>query len=352
MKKAAKKFFVDTGLGFKLAVFYLLAVLFLALAAPVLPLKFSANELQTGSVLLPPAFLNEQAAQQGHWLGADSMGRDVLANLIYGFRTGFQVAVPVIIIAFAIGILLGSIGAYFGNRNLTINRAAAFCAPFCLFLVCYYGFYLGFFSFGGIGRFGQGVVLLAALLVLTKVSDLLLKRISFFRKRVFVPADDLVLKTTEVLTSVPRLILVLSLAAVSAPGIGNILLLLSLTYWSGPARLVRGEVLRIKELPYTEAARVSGVPVFRLLLRHILPNAAGPLIVAFAFGLGNLLALEATLSFLGIGLPPETPSWGRMLAEARLNPDAWWLIFFPVLCLCLTILAVQAVGNGIRQKFI
>ncbi|KAA9325033.1 ABC transporter permease [Adhaeribacter soli] len=352
MKKAAKKLFSETGPGFKLAVFYLLAVLFLALAAPVLPLKFGANELQTSSVLLPPAFWDEEAARQGHWFGTDSMGRDVLANLIFGFRTGFQVAIPVISIAFLIGILLGSIGAYFGNRKLTISRGAIFALSVCLFLWYYYGLYLGASVFGEIKWFWFVLALLAALVVSGIGFKWLLKRLPFFRKQVFVPADELVLKTTEVLTSVPRLILVLSLAAVSSPGIGNILLLLSLTYWSGPARLVRGEVLRIKELSYTEAARVSGVPVFRLLFRHILPNAAGPLITAFAFGLGNLLALEATLSFLGIGLPPETPSWGRMLAEARLNPDAWWLLFFPVLCLCLTILAVQAIGNGIRQKFI
>jgi len=348
MKKAANKLFSKTGLGFKLAVLYLLVVLFLALAAPFLPLRFSANELQTGSILLSPAFLEQEAARQGHWLGTDSMGRDVLANLIYGFRTGFQVAVPVIFLAFVIGILLGSLGAYFGNRKLTVSRAALVFVPVCLFLGYYYGLYLGV----AVKSFWFVLAPLAALVVSGIAFKWLLKRIPFFRKRVFVPADELVLKTTEVLTSVPRLILVLSLAAISSPGIGNILLLLSLTYWSGPARLVRGAVLRIKELPYTESARVSGVPVFRLLFRHILPNAAGPLITAFAFGLGNLLALEATLSFLGIGLPPETPSWGRMLAEARLNPEAWWLILFPVLCLCMTILAVQAVGNCIRQKFV
>ena len=134
-----------------------------------------------------------------------------------------------------------------------------------------------------------------------------------------------------------------------APGIGSIFLLLSLTYWAGPARLVRAEVLKIKQLPYIEAAQVSGLPNSRILLKYILPNATAPLWVVFSFGLSSLLGLEATLSFLGIGLPPEIPSWGRMLASARLNPEAWWLVFFPALLLCLTMLAIQTCGNFLQK---
>lgn len=342
----------------KLAGFYLFFVLFLAAAAPFLPLEFTPNELHLEAVLLPPAFLDEGAFLAGHWLGTDNLGRDVLANLVYGFRTGFLVAIPVILIAFTVGIFLGSMAAYFGNRSVKVSRAAALVAPVCFFAVFFYGFYIRQFNFATVGLKANiflSAVLVALMLVavgLVKIMAWFLKKIPALRRPLFVPIDELVLKATEVLTSVPRLVLVLSLAAISAPGIGNILLLLSLTYWSGPARLVRGEVLRIKVLPFTEAARMSGVPDFRILFRHVLPNAAGPLITAFAFGVGSLLALEATLSFLGIGLPPETPSWGRMLAEARLNPDAWWLIFFPVLSLCLTILAVQVIGNSIRKRFL
>ena len=193
-------------------------------------------------------------------------------------------------------------------------------------------------------------VFFAGLFLLLVFLKKLLKTIGFLQKKVPVPVDELVLKIMEVLSAVPRLVLILAFSALAEPGVGNVFLLLSLTYWAGPARLIRAEVLKIKQLPYIEAAKVSGLSDLQILFRHILPNAATPIWVAFSFGLSSLLGLEAALSFLGIGLPPEMPSWGRMLAGARLNPEAWWLIIFPALALCLTILAIQTVGNYFQQR--
>ena len=351
--KVQERFFMPAAL-------FLLLSFVLAVFLPWLPLA-NPNTLDTANVLLPPAFLDHQAAATNHWLGTDSLGRDVLANLLFGFRTAYQVAVPVMAAALAIGGFLGSAAGYCGNKTLKISYASGLGGLMSWLPLYFYGFYsrqfwyIEKFAAGPAGAFSAlsaGFLWVVGAILLAFILRWLFRFFPFFRYRFFIPLDTLVLKTIEVLTSVPRLVLVLSLAAISLPGIGNILLLLTLTYWSGPARLIRAEVLRIKQLPFIEAARVSGISTLSLIGRHILPNAASPVITAFCFGLGNLLALEATLSFLGIGLLPETPSWGRMLNEARMVSDAWWLLVFPVLFLCLTILAVQAVGNGLRKKFI
>ncbi|MBK0403333.1 ABC transporter permease [Adhaeribacter sp. BT258] len=330
---------------FKLAAVYLLVLLVCMLFAPFLSAGFHPNFLDLSQTYQAPFFF------QAHWLGTDQLGRDVWANLLYGCRTAFLVAVPVMLLALVAGTGLGMAAAWFGNKLLHFRRAAAVSLGLWLFAVWFYGFYRADFSSeldqnaAGLLRVGWLAVLSAVAIVLNR----LLKTLPFLAKKVPLPLDELLLKTMEVLASVPRLILVLSFAALLSPGIGNVVLLLLLTYWIGPARLARAETLKMKQLPYIEAAQASGLPVWRILSRHVLPNAAAPLVTAFCFGLSGLLGLEATLSFLGIGLPPETPSLGRMLAGARLNTDAWWLVLFPALLLCLTILAIQTIGQAFRK---
>ena len=166
-----------------------------------------------------------------------------------------------------------------------------------------------------------------------------------FTKQLTLPVDQIVLKIIEILGAVPRLLLVMCLTAFAQPSVLNLIILSTLTYWTGIARLIRGELLQVKELPFIEAATVAGLPDYRILLRHALPNTLSPVIVAFAFGLGSLMSLEATLSFLGIGIPPEVPSWGRMIKGIRQNDSAWWLLVFPAFTLCCTILSVQTIAQ-------
>jgi peptide/nickel transport system permease protein len=149
---------------------------------------------------------------------------------------------------------------------------------------------------------------------------------------------------------VPRLLLVLCLASFVPPSLGGVVALCAFTYWPGLARLVRGEMIRLKGLPFMEAATALGFPHRQIILRHALPNALSPVIVAICFGISNLMALESTLAFLGIGIPPDVPSWGRAITGIRLDFSAWWLVFFPGLVLCLTVLAVQAAGAFLIRK--
>jgi len=126
-----------------------------------------------------------------------------------------------------------------------------------------------------------------------------------------------------------------------------VMLVIGLTGWATVARLVRGEVLRVLGLPFVEAARSLGASHTRILLRHVLPNSLGPVVVAATFGMASAILIESGLSFLGFG--PNAPSWGRLLANAQVNRTAWWLTLFPGLAIFVTVLAYNFVAEGLQD---
>jgi len=129
-----------------------------------------------------------------------------------------------------------------------------------------------------------------------------------------------------------------------------IMAVIGLTTWTGVARLVRGEFLRLSGLPFTLAAQAIGAGDLRVIIRHILPNALGPILVVGTFGVASAILLESSLSFLGFGMQAPTPSWGDILNESRLYIDfAWWLAFFPGLAILVTIMSYNFVGEGLRD---
>jgi len=129
-----------------------------------------------------------------------------------------------------------------------------------------------------------------------------------------------------------------------------IMAVIGLTSWTGVARLVRGEFLRLSAQPFTLAARAIGASDFRIISRHLLPNSLGPVMVAGTFGVASAILLESSLSFLGFGMQAPTPSWGDILSDARRYIDfAWWLAFFPGLAILITIMSYNFVGEGLRD---
>ncbi|MBI1955407.1 MAG: ABC transporter permease [Acidobacteria bacterium] len=152
------------------------------------------------------------------------------------------------------------------------------------------------------------------------------------------------------LLAFPGVLLALALVAFLGPGIGKLILALSIGGWIGYARLVRGEILKVKELDYVQAARALGTPTWRLLAVHIWPNITAPVIVQAAIGLAGVILSEATLSFLGLGVPPPAPSWGGMLSDGRNHIfDAPHLIVFPALSVMLAVLAFNFLGDALRD---
>jgi len=163
--------------------------------------------------------------------------------------------------------------------------------------------------------------------------------------------DTLLMRFVDMVLSFPRLVLLIAvIAMLESPSIFLIIAVLGLTLWPSSARIVRGEVLALREREFVEAARALGFSGARILGRHVLPNALAPVIVAATLGIGNTIVLEAGLSFLGIGVQPPTPSWGNMVADGRTRLlEAWWISTFPGFAIVLVVLAFNLVGDGLRD---
>ncbi len=162
--------------------------------------------------------------------------------------------------------------------------------------------------------------------------------------------DTVVMRVVDVVISFPRLVLLITIIAVFEPSIFLIIAVLGLTLWPGTARIVRGEVLSLREREFIEAARSLGYSRRRIILRHLIPNTLGPVIVAATLGIGDTIVLEAGLSFLGLGVQPPTPSWGTMVAHGRSDLlGAWWISTFAGLAIVLTVLSFNLVGDGLRD---
>jgi peptide/nickel transport system permease protein len=162
--------------------------------------------------------------------------------------------------------------------------------------------------------------------------------------------DAVIMRSIDLILAFPRLVLLILIVALTRPSIPLIILVLGLTHWPGTARLVRGEVLSLREREYIDAARALGFGRARIIFRHLIPNVLAPVIVAATLGIGDTIVAEAGLSFLGLGVQPPTPSWGNMVADGRQNLiGAWWITAFPGLAIVLTVMAFNLVGDGLRD---
>jgi len=163
--------------------------------------------------------------------------------------------------------------------------------------------------------------------------------------------DNFLMRLTDVFFAFPSLLLAIAiLAAIEKPGLWNIFIALGVTGWTPIARIVRGQVLAVKEQEFIQAARAQGAGDLRIVLSHILPNSVAPIIVVGTLGVaGNILG-EAGLSFLGLGIQPPAPSWGNMLSDGRSAIDtSWWVSLLPGLCIVLTVLGFNLLGDGLRD---
>jgi len=164
--------------------------------------------------------------------------------------------------------------------------------------------------------------------------------------------DSLVMRLADVFLSFPSLIIIITLASVLGPSIYNVMLAIGLLGWPPIARLLRGELLSLREREFVLGARASGCGGARLVFRHLLPNAMAPVIVAATFGIAYAILIEAGLSFLGLGVQPPTPSWGNMLTDAQsltVLESMPWLWLPPGIMIALAVLSINFIGDGLRD---
>jgi peptide/nickel transport system permease protein len=162
--------------------------------------------------------------------------------------------------------------------------------------------------------------------------------------------DSPLMRCMDALMAFPAIILAIGISAALGPQAASVIVALGVAYVPRTARIVRAAVLVIREAEYIEAARVAGAGSLRIIARHLLPNCMGPLVVQLTFVFAYAILAEATLSFLGIGPPPPTPSWGNIIAEGRdYSVEAWWVMLFPGLAISLAALSMNLLGDGLRD---
>ena len=162
--------------------------------------------------------------------------------------------------------------------------------------------------------------------------------------------DQLLMRLVDIMLCFPTFFLILAVIAMLEPSIWYIMIVIGLTGWMGVARLVRAEVLSLRERDFILAARAIGASNSRIIFRHILPNALSPVMVAATLGVAGAILTESALSFLGIGVQPPTPSWGNMLTAGKDYLEfAWWLSLFPGVAILVTVIAYNLVGEGLRD---
>lgn len=164
--------------------------------------------------------------------------------------------------------------------------------------------------------------------------------------------DMIIMRLTDIMMVFPGLVLIIAVVSVVGPSILNVMAVLGVLGWTGTTRLLRGQILSVRELDYVLAARATGVPDRRIMWAHVLPNAIAPLLVAATFGVAGAILTEAGLSYLGLGVLPPTPSWGSMLNAANsitVLERNWWVWIPPGVAVLLTVMAINFAGDGLRD---
>jgi len=164
--------------------------------------------------------------------------------------------------------------------------------------------------------------------------------------------DRIIMRITDAWLTLPTLIFAILLSTIAGPSIKNVIIILAVVFWSRYARLVRGEVLSLKERDFIKLAEVTGASKMRVMFKHLLPNVMNTVMVFFTLIVGVSIIIEANLSFLGVGVPPPEPAWGLMISQEResLVNGEWWLAVFPGLCIALLVLSANMFGDWLRVR--
>ena len=286
-----------------------------------------------------------ESLRHRHWLGTDNLGRDVASGMIHGTATALKIGILSLLFAFILGVPAGLLSGYYRNDKLRINLPGMIASLFIFMVGCFFLF------FECLVHRSQPLLFVAGFLVTGSVSvyvAALFLRIKKWKTYHF-HFDTILMKLIELRKSLPGLFILLSLACIfTEPSVWNVVLIIALLGWTEIARYTRAETMAVSEENYIKSAEVLGLTAPWILFRHILPNILPTLAVIASFSLAGAILLESTLSFLGIGLPVEEVTWGKMLAEGR-SMRSWWLVFFPGLAIFILILCLSYIADHIGR---
>jgi peptide/nickel transport system permease protein len=291
--------------------------------------------------------LPEETPTLGVYLfGTDDLGRDVFARMLQGAWVSLTVGFVAVGIAVLIGIFMGGISGYFGENHVRIDQIIA-----------------GFALLLGVGLLTAGASFSGAVLLV--IGSAYIPFSLWWKKelgkgplpnlmKVFftgaVSIDTLIMRFVDIMLCFPSFFLILTVVALLPASMYNIMVVIGLTSWMGTTRFVRAEFLSLREQDFVTAARALGVSNWRIIFRHMIPNAIAPVLVSATIGIATAILTEAGLSFLGFGVPPPHATWGNILSDGKgFIFDAPWLTFIPGFAILVVVLSFNLFGEGLRD---
>ena len=278
--------------------------------------------------------------------GTDDLGRDVFSRMMQGAWVSLTVGFVAVGISVLVGIILGGISGYYGQKAVTADQVTA-----AAMLIVGTGLLLAKIAVAG------ALLLVGAILCF--VLSPRWKRRERDRgegrwSRVFsmraISIDTLIMRFVDIMLCFPSFFLILTVVALLPPSIYNIMIVIGLTSWMGTTRFVRAEFLSLREQDFVTAARALGVSNGRIIFRHMVPNAIAPVLVSATIGIASAILTESALSFLGLGVPPPHATWGNILSDGKsFIFDAPWLTFIPGVAILIVVLSFNLFGEGLRD---
>ena len=275
--------------------------------------------------------------------GTDDLGRDVFARMLQGAWVSLTVGFVAVGISVFVGIFLGGIAGYYGQHAIRVDQILL-----AGLITLGAGLFLTKSAAVGAVLFGAGVLL-----------GIFMKRfdpknpgpawLNRLRINTF-NMDTLIMRLVDIMLCFPSFFLILTVVALLPASIYNIMIIIGLTSWMGTTRFVRAEFLSLREQDFVMAARALGIGNYRIIFRHMMPNAIAPVLVSATIGIAGAILTEAGLSFLGFGVPPPHATWGNILSDGkRFIFDAPWLTFIPGFAILIVVLSFNLFGEGLRD---
>jgi peptide/nickel transport system permease protein len=278
--------------------------------------------------------------------GTDDLGRDVFARMLQGSWVSLTVGFVAVGIAVLIGIFLGGIAGYYGSRHIRIGQLLA-----VTFLIISAFLVISKLIWAGVAFLicGCGCIFISLRIKKTTKGTprSAAARLWYFKT---ISIDTVVMRFVDIMLCFPSFFLILTVVALLPASIYNIMIVIGLTSWMGTTRFVRAEFLSLREQDFVAAARALGLNNFRIIFRHMIPNAVAPVLVSATIGIASAILTEAGLSFLGFGVPPPHATWGNILSDGkRFIFDAPWLTFVPGIAILIVVLSFNLFGEGLRD---